>query len=507
MQTIAADIYAVQEVADDNAFNQLVANLPGHSGVLSTRWSQYFTVPPDPNFPPQKVGFVYNTSTVQLVNSRAMFSQFYETIRAASAADKLLLLSGYPTTGGNTPDNFWSSGRLPFMATFDVTLNGATKRIRVVNVHAKSGSAAADYDRRKYDVKVLYDSLLANYANDNIILLGDLNDDVDTSIRSGFESTYKPFVENTASFNSLTLSLSQSGGFSFPNSNSFLDHIITSNELTSSNVSNSTAVEDPRTYISNYVNNTSDHLPVSTRFVVTKENQTITFAAIADKNLGDAPFTFTLPTSTSGLAVTTTPNAKVTINGNQITLVNAGKASITASQLGNGNYNEAPSVTREFCIKPAKPSVTVSFASGTATLTSSAASSNQWFLNGAVIAGATNNTYTATSAGTYKVQVAIDNCVSNFSNDTPILVTGDLSTKKTFVSVYPNPTEDRLVITGLEEDTQECAVVDLFGRSHTLGLTKQDGAHVASTQIFSPGVYLVRVQQSNGAQQIRFVKK
>jgi endonuclease/exonuclease/phosphatase family metal-dependent hydrolase len=500
LQNIGADIFAVQEVADDAAFNQLVSNISGFSGMLANRWSYSFD-PPDANFPPQKIGFIYNSSTVQLVSSRVMFTQLYDAVRAGNTG----LLPGYPTTASS----FWSSGRLPFMATFDVTVAGATKRVRVVNIHAKSGSATGDYNRRKYDVKVLHDSLIANYANDNIILLGDYNDDVDVSIGAPTnpESTYKVFVDNTTNFNSLTLAISQTGAFSFPSSSSFLDHLTTSNELTNSYISNSIIVEDPRTYITNYVNTTSDHLPVSARFVITKEDQTITFPLIADKNVGDAPFTFTLPTATSGLAVTVTPNSKITISGNQITLVSAGKASIVASQPGNGNYNAAISITREFCIKPAKPSVTVSFASGTATLTSNAANGNQWYLNGAVITGATNASYTATNAGTYKAQVTIDNCLSDFSNDVPVVITGDLTKGNASISLYPNPTAGSLFISGLEPETNECSIVDLLGRPIMMNLEKSGDQHRLTTESLADGVYMLRVKQSNSVLQLRFVKK
>ncbi len=583
MQTIDSDIYAVEEVADDFAFSFLIGNLPGYNGVLSDRWSYSFD-PADPNFPPQKIGFIYNPATVQYVGSRVMFSKLYDDVRAGNTS----LLPGYPTSGGNTPANFWSSGRLPFMATFDVTVKGIKKRIRAVVIHAKSGSAQADYDRRKYDVQVLKDSLTANYAHDNIILLGDFNDDVDTSINTGSESTYKSFVDDAVSFKALTYSISQAGAVSFPNSNSFLDHIIISNELTNDFVGNSITIEDPRAYISNYINTTSDHLPVSARFILTKSDQVITFNTLAAKTFGDASFTLsssstsglpvsfsssdatiasvsgntvtilkagtvnitasqagdasynaaldvvqlltinkanqvitfaTIPdkllsdaafaasaTSTSGLAVVLTSNAKVSIAGNQVTIVSAGKGSITASQLGNGDYNAATSVTREFCIKPAKPTINVSLVGSTATLTSSAAVGNQWFLNNVVIPSATNNTYSATTAGTYKVQVTIDNCVSDFSADTPVVITGDL-TISSDITIYPNPADDRLVIVGLEEETRECTVVDLLGRSTLLSLTKQKGGHEASVENFSSGVYLVRVQQSNAIQQMRFVKK
>ncbi|MCX8490530.1 MAG: choice-of-anchor J domain-containing protein, partial [Cyclobacteriaceae bacterium] len=505
MQTIGADIYAVQEIADDDAFNQLLTNLPGYTGFLANRWSRSFD-PPDPNFPPQKIGFVYNSSVLQLVSSRVMFAQLYDAVRAGNTA----LLPGYPTTGGSTPSSFWSSGRLPLMVTFNATINGITKHIRVINIHAKSGSLTADYNRRKYDVKVLHDSLAANYSNDNIILLGDYNDDVDVSIAAPTnpESTYKPFVDNSGNFNTLTLALSKEGGVSFPSSNSFLDHIITSNELTNAYVTNSITVEDPRTYISNYVNTTSDHLPVSARFIVGKENQTITFLSIADKTLGDAPFTFTLPTSTSKLTVTTTPNARVTINGNQITLVSAGKASITASQLGNGNYNAATTVVREFCVKPVKPNVTVSLASGMVILTSNAASGNQWFSNGAIIPGATNNTYTATTAGTYNVQVTIDNCVSDFSTDTRVIITGDLPTGNASIGIYPNPTAGNLYIIGLKAETKWCVVIDLLGRSVQMSLEKVGDQHRLTTEGLVEGVYTLRVaDKDSSVQQLRFIKK
>lgn len=592
LQTIGADIYGVEEVSNDDALNTLIGNLPGYNKIVSDRWSYSFDGP-DPNFPPQKIGFIFNTSTVQVVSSRVMFSKFYDDIRAASPSNKLLLLPGYPTTGGNTPDNFWSSGRLPFMVTFDVTTNGFKKRIRAVVIHAKSGSAQADYDRRKYDVKVLRDSLVANYANDNIVLLGDFNDDVDVSIGAptNTESTYKSFVDDVINFNALTYPLSQTGAVSFPNSSSFLDHIIISNELTNAYIPTSVAVEDARTYITNYINTTSDHLPVSARFllsvktdqaitftalptktfgdaafvlsaistsglpvtytssdptiasisgntvtilkagtvnitaiqtgdnsynaatnvvqplVINKANQTITFNALSDKQVTDVPFALSA-TNTSSLPVTfSTTSTKITLAGSQVTIVSAGRVSITANQAGNTNFNAATPVTRDFCIKPAKPIVTVSLASGTATLTSNAASGNQWFLNSTAIAGATNVSYTATAAGTYKVRVTTDDCVGDFSNDTPVVITGDLPSGKTSIALYPNPTSGNLYITGLEPETKECTLVDLLGRAIRKDLEKSEDQHRLTTDELVEGIYFIRIEQSNSIQQVRFIKK
>jgi hypothetical protein len=149
-----------------------------------------------------------------------------------------------------------------------------------------------------------------------------------------------------------------------------------------------------------------------------KANQTITFAALPERTLADAPFTLSA-TASSGLAVTfSTTSDKVTISGNQVTITKAGRASIVANQAGNTVFNAAPAVTQSFCIKPAKPTVTVNTAVPSApVLTSNATTGNQWFYNGAIITGAVNATYTATRSGTYTVNVKVDDCTSAFSND------------------------------------------------------------------------------------------
>jgi hypothetical protein len=119
---------------------------------------------------------------------------------------------------------------------------------------------------RKYDTQVLKDSLDAHYANSNIILLGDYNDDVKASVIEGQPSSYEAFVADTNNYKALTLEISQAGAYSFLSSGGFLDHITISNELIDDYISNSTAVYDPRNDIANYTTTTSDHGPVIARF-------------------------------------------------------------------------------------------------------------------------------------------------------------------------------------------------------------------------------------------------
>lgn len=260
IQRMNMDIIGVEEISNSTALQTLWSNLPGYDTVISQRWSYSFNGP-DPSFPPQKVGFIYNTSTMHLVEQRVMFEKLYDDVRTGVSS----VMNDYPT---GTPSSFWSSGRLPFMATFDVNINGITKRIRFIDIHAKSAGDVDSYNRRVYDVKVLKDTLDAYYKDDNIVLVGDYNDRIFSSIYTGTTiSPYIGFRNDAADYDVLTYDLDAAGSTSFPGDVGMIDHIITSNELHDSYIPNSTQIEPANTYISNYGANTaSDHLPVVARF-------------------------------------------------------------------------------------------------------------------------------------------------------------------------------------------------------------------------------------------------
>ncbi|MEO8794306.1 MAG: lamin tail domain-containing protein [Daejeonella sp.] len=282
MKKLGLDIYAVEEVSDTVAFSQLVASLPGYAQVLSNRFSYSFA-PADPNFPAQQVGFIYNTQTISKLSEEVLFESLFDSLRAGTAT-----LENYPGTSGS----FWSSGRLPYMVTFNAKIANKTQTYRVIVLHAKSGSATADYNRRKYDVDYLYTYLAANYKNDNIIILGDYNDDVDNSIRTGYITSYEKFVADADNYNTLTRELSTQEGigtFVGGNTPSFIDHIITSNDLNDQYLENSITIEDARKYVASYSTTTSDHLPIYARFslpeVAPKVNLTAFNAVVSGKSV------------------------------------------------------------------------------------------------------------------------------------------------------------------------------------------------------------------------------
>ncbi len=101
---------------------------------------------------------------------------------------------------------------------------------------------------------------------------------------------------------------------------------------------------------------------ISLTLTVNKADQTISFAALANKTYGDADFNLNATGGASGSAVTyTSSNSSVaTILGNTVTIVGVGSTTITASQLGNANYNDAASVQQTLTVD--KASQTISFA-------------------------------------------------------------------------------------------------------------------------------------------------
>ncbi|MFK8061354.1 MAG: T9SS type A sorting domain-containing protein, partial [Polaribacter sp.] len=92
-----------------------------------------------------------------------------------------------------------------------------------------------------------------------------------------------------------------------------------------------------------------------------KQNQTITFNTVPAKNFRDSDFQLTASAS-SNLAVSyTSSNTNVaTISGNTVTIIGSGTTTITASQLGDANYNAAADVTQNLTINKINQTITFS---------------------------------------------------------------------------------------------------------------------------------------------------
>jgi hypothetical protein len=240
---------------------------------------------------------------------------------------------------------------------------------------------------------------------------------------------------------------------------------------------------------------------------VNKASQVITFSRPADRTLGDAPFALTA-TASSNLAVTYTGSSKVTVAGNQATLVSAGTAGISADQAGNSSFLAATGVFWSFCIKPAKPTI---IANGIGTATTTLVAGNlslgsdrvEWFKNGTSF-NTTSNQITIMDPGIYTLVSKADNCVSVLSDPQSLLVTGveDITTA---ISIFPNPTQDEVTV---KIPTKELIEASLFTTTGQL-LDRVMGSQSIRLQLYpyTAGTYIIKVKVANEFVSRTIIKK
>ena len=261
LQNIGADLYGLTEVVDETRLANVVSTMPGYAYVISNFGSHTNpneTPPPAPDAlaQAQKLAFVYKTSVFSNVTTTALLSAGINT----------------PADVSTTSYNNWSSGRYPFMMSADVTLDGVTKNIKFILIHAKANTSptATSYNRRKAGSDELHALLNTTYATDNVVLLGDYNDDLDQTITDGINpptTSYVAFTSDASNYSFVTLPLSQAGKRSTVSHDNVIDHVIISSEL-GSNFMNASAniLTDVSGLVSNYASTTSDHYPVFTRY-------------------------------------------------------------------------------------------------------------------------------------------------------------------------------------------------------------------------------------------------
>ncbi len=236
--------------------------------------------------------------------------------------------------------------------------------------------------------------------------------------------------------------------------------------------------------------------------------QTIAFPPIENKVVGGAALLLTATASSYLPVAFSTVSNKVSLSGSTVNILAAGRTIIKANQAGNNDFSPAPEVTQSFCINPPKPTVSITKTNTDMfILTSSASSGNKWYLNGTVIPSGTNTTFSASAAGTYKVQVTVDDCVSEFSADVPLLVTGDLVGYVNSVTTYPNPAENYIELSGIKGELSNVQLVDLAGRRNAIEFEKWGDVFKANIQHLTQGIYLLQVQEGSLLHRIKLIKK
>ncbi len=292
LQSLNADVYAVSEIVSEARLANVVSMMPGYSYVISNYGSHTNTSvnPVSALAEAQKLAFIYKTSVLSNLITTALVSAGLNT--AADIA--------------NPAYNYFASGRFPYMLSADVTLNCITKKVRFVLVHGKANTSptATSYDRRKRGSDTLRYTLQQNYANENVIILGDYNDDLDFTITAGINppvTSYSAFTTDPTNFTALTLPLSIAGKKSTISFNDVIDHVVVSNDMVPYYMTaTANILADVTSLVSNYGGTTSDHYPVFTRYIFeNKIAPTVTNCPVVSPLCTNNTNTFNIPLFTA----------------------------------------------------------------------------------------------------------------------------------------------------------------------------------------------------------------
>lgn len=251
--SLKADFYAFEEVADQQSLDNILDNMKGFRGFVADYIGQSLL----------RMAVAYNTNTIDSLTSGTI-----KDVTGISNSDW---------------EDYWANGRTPLYFKFRYTFQGNSQEFYAVVLHGKANTGsqseqAKAYERRKNAAEGLYQYLNTNKPDANIIMLGDYNDDLDESIYQKSDGSYpdtpyQDFVSDTQNYDVLSKKFSDAGESASVNYDDIIDHITISDELFDSYVKNSVQIYDaPLEYITSYGQTTSDHLPVWAKFDVTVSN-------------------------------------------------------------------------------------------------------------------------------------------------------------------------------------------------------------------------------------------
>jgi endonuclease/exonuclease/phosphatase family metal-dependent hydrolase len=252
LQSLAADVYALQEIDDTTLLKQVVSTIPGYA--CHFRFSHY-----------GGLAYVYNTNTVQ-VNKK------YEIY---------------------TSQPYWNAfPRSP--QVLELTFNN--EEYVIIDNHLKCcGDGVLDLNdtsdeenRRLRAINLLKTYIDSIFSNDKVIVVGDWNDILNDPTPNNVFNSF--LNDSDYLFVDFPIALGSSANFSFPTWPSHLDHILISNELFSdfskpNSELSCIRIDDYMSSWSTYDYNISDHRPVGLKLEVDAVISTIHNLENSNKNL------------------------------------------------------------------------------------------------------------------------------------------------------------------------------------------------------------------------------
>jgi hypothetical protein len=231
------DVWGVAEIVDQAHWNSLESQLAGYTGFLASE-SVVTGGSASYGATEQKVGILYKSSVATLLGAK-------------------IILTAYDSD---------FAGRPPLEVKLRVALNGETEDVVFIVMHGKAFNDLTSWQRRANASAALKSYLDATYPTQKVFVVGDYNDDVDTSITSGQASPYKNFVDDAARYTFPTAALSAAGISSTTSYTDMIDHHLNSNEAAATYVPGSAQVYRVDSYVPSYDASTSDHYPVLSRY-------------------------------------------------------------------------------------------------------------------------------------------------------------------------------------------------------------------------------------------------
>ncbi len=129
---------------------------------------------------------------------------------------------------------------------------------------------------------------------------------------------------------------------------------------------------------------------------------------------------------------------------------------------------------------------------------------NQWYVNGSPIGGATNDTYTPVSGGSYTVVYTDSNGCS--ATSAPFISTIGISNEPSIhFTIYPNPATEKVTIDAGTIIKATVKLMDLSGRVVMVSKMNQSLLQLDLSQ-FSDGVYLLKIEYGDKLMTKKLIK-
>jgi endonuclease/exonuclease/phosphatase family metal-dependent hydrolase len=229
IQSSQVDIWSLQEIANQAAFEKLLTN-------LGSDWTGYRGGTADD----QELAIVWDKRTV-----------------TGRSIKTILNGSGYEF-----------AYRYPMQLEADIQIGDRTERVYVIALHMKAFSDVSSYNRRvdaSIRLKAYIDALL---GSEMVAVMGDFNDMFTRSITSGKPSPYADFLSDSDHYIVATLPMEQANTATYCNNStcsngSTIDHILLTNEWERYvRPSETQRYESLLSDLPTFVYSTSDHMPV-----------------------------------------------------------------------------------------------------------------------------------------------------------------------------------------------------------------------------------------------------